>query len=71
MNDLSKEIEIACKAILSELKIEQPLTMPKLIDILCHDADYREDAVRMAFWSLVNEGGCLLDKKYRIYVPLD
>ena len=67
MNDLREEIDAAKDAILNELvNSDFCWSMPELVDELA-GFSHREDAVRMAFWSLVQDGQAQLTKDFKMF----
>lgn len=66
LNDISLEIDLAKKAILEVMPFfTWSPSMPELCDDLC-SLEHREDAARMAIWSLVQEGKLALNKDWKI-----
>lgn len=67
MNDITKEINLASPDIIEAIKAaEHP---PSLSQILTMLPNHREDAVRMAFWSLVALDKIELNNSFRASIP--
>ena len=65
MNDLSEEINLAKPVIVSTLLDHTWIpSLPELCDDLA-GGQHREDAVRMAAWSLVQDGKLEVTKDYK------